>query len=175
MSEPTFSGSGGDLGYLTEIATTAMCNQQGPFTCVAACVRQLLLDAGIDRSEDDLLAEIGYYEGVGCEAFDIESVINRWHTRLDYKSGNLIDPDTTLYLSRDPWIAILLTDRGSRHSVIVDGGDRSEIHVRDPWGLNGPGSRSGTMATMSRSEFDRRWKEAGHAGVVPHQLKGQRP
>jgi hypothetical protein len=53
-------GTGGGLPYLTEDAAAGMVNQELSHSCQAACARQLLKDAGVDISEADLLARIGY-------------------------------------------------------------------------------------------------------------------
>ena len=49
------AGTGGGLRYLTEEPSPNMANQEQSHSCQAACARQLLLDAGVDVSEADLL------------------------------------------------------------------------------------------------------------------------
>ena len=44
---------------------------------------------------------------------------------------------------------------------------RDIVHVRDPWGLNGPGSGTGTRATLSLADFKLHWHGAIHQVVIP--------
>jgi hypothetical protein len=71
----------------------------------------------------------------------------------------------------EPWIASLKTDRGTVHAVIVDRLKGDLVHVRDPWGLSGPGFGTGTEATIKLSDFleHRHW--AVNNAVFPNRLK----
>ncbi len=72
---------------------------------------------------------------------------------------------------RDPWIASLKTDRGTVHAVIVDKLEGDVVHLRDPWGLSGPGSGTGTQATIELSDFIEHWHWAMNNVVFPNRLK----
>jgi predicted double-glycine peptidase len=165
------AGTGGGLRYLTEEATPDMVNQEQSHSCQAACARQLLKDAGVDLAEAELLAEIGYHEGWGTTAGSTARVLAELHPKLGY-AGGAVDPEaaTTLF-KRDPWIASLRTDRGMVHTVIVDELEGEPVHVRDPWGLSGPGSGTGTRATIRLSDFMEHWAYALYNAVFPNRRK----
>jgi predicted double-glycine peptidase len=160
-------GVGGGLPYLTENATANMVNQELSHSCQAACARQLLLDAGVDVAEQVLRNRIGYLDGFGTTAGDTAKVLSDLHPRVRY-NGGAVDPEGIAVLSRrTPWIATLRTNRGSKHAVIVDKLEGEVVHLRDPWGISGPGSGTGTMATMRIKDFLEHWKWAIHNVVIP--------
>lgn len=97
-------------------------------------------------SEGELIEQIGILEGVGSTAEAAAVALSDKHPRLNYVGGPLDDEKLELFLHRDPWIAFVKTDYGAVHSVIVDRCDGNLVHVRDPWGLGGPGSGTGTRA-----------------------------
>ncbi len=172
-SEPagTDAGVGGGLRYIREVSSTRMVNQEHNFSCVVACARQLLRDAGQDVSEADLIESIGIREGFGSELESAAAVLSERHPRLKYTAGS-IDPDAVAELVRgDPWIARVKTLSGRSHTVIVDGLRDDILTVRDPWGLSGPGSASGTEATIRLDHFLEHWRFGIHQGIVPIGLK----
>lgn len=165
------TGTGGGLRYITEEATANMFSQERSHSCHAACVRQLLSDAGVDLSEDTILEKTGYLEGWGISAEATARALDELHPQLGY-AGGAVDPDAAaLLFARDPWIASLKTDFGTVHAVIVDRLDGDIVHVRDPWGLFGPGSGSGTQATLQLSDFLEHWQWAIHNAVFPCRQK----
>jgi hypothetical protein len=148
-----------------------MVNQEQSHSCQAACARQLLQDAGVHVSEAEVLGKIGYLEGWGTTAEGTARVLDQLHPRLGYVGG-AVDPQAAAILfQRDPWIASLKTDRGTVHAVIVDKLDGDIVHVRDPWGLSGPGSGTGTQATIKLSDFMDHWHWAINNAVFPNRLK----
>jgi predicted double-glycine peptidase len=171
MADAT-SGTGGGLRYITEEPTADMVNQALPFSCVVACVRQLLRDAGVAVSEAELIDRIGVMEGEGSTPGPAGVALTALHPRLRYQGG-AVDPDADLpvLFRRDPWIAFVGTDHGSIHSVIVDRLESDTVHVRDPWGLRGPGSGSGTRATLALEDFKYVWWRALHTVVIPIAVK----
>jgi hypothetical protein len=166
------SGSGGGLRYVTEAPTTDMVNQEGLYSCVVACARQLLRDAGAEHSEAELAERIGVMEGTGSTPGPAGTTLSDLHPRLSYLGGS-VDPEADLpvLFRRDPWIAYVRTDFGRLHAVIVDGLFDELVHVRDPWGLTGPGSGTGTRATLSVSDFRTHWHGSFHTAVIPVAVK----
>ena len=164
---PAWSGTGGGLPYLKEQATSLMVNQQLRQSCQVACARQLLLDEGINVLEDVLRNEIGYLEDFGTTAADTARVLSALHPRLDYAGGAVEPDDLARLFLRCPWIATLRTYHGSHHAVIVDKLEGNIVHVRDPWGLAGIGSATGTRASMTLDAFREHWRRAIHNAVVP--------
>jgi predicted double-glycine peptidase len=170
MADP-LSGTGGGLRYITEEPTPDMVNQAFPYSCVVACVRQLLRDAGVDVSEAELVEEIGVVDGFGSTAETAAVALTGRHPRLRYLGGGLLEEQLNLFFRRDPWIAYVTTVWGTFHSVIVDGCDGQTVAVRDPWGLKGPGSGQGTRATLHLDDFIESWNRAACNGVVPHAIQ----
>src|SRR5215211_6673915 len=107
----TTSGTGGGLRYITEEPTDGMVNQESPYSCVVACVRQLLRDAVVEASEADLFEDIGLIDGVGSSAGPAAVCLSARHPRLTYVGGALNDGQLPVLFRRDPWIAFLETDR----------------------------------------------------------------
>ena len=98
-----------------------MVNQEHRFSCVIACTRQLLRDAGEEFSEADLIEGIGVRAGFGSELEPAAAVLSELHPRLIYLAGSM-DPDAVHELfRRDPWIARVKTLAGRYHTIIVDG------------------------------------------------------
>jgi hypothetical protein len=56
---------------------------------------------------------------------------------------------------------------GRYHTVIVDGLREDILTVRDPWGLSGPGSGSGTEATILLDQFLEHWRFGIHEAIIP--------
>lgn len=165
------AGTGGGLRYITEEATPHMVNQEQSHSCQAACARQLLKDAGVSMSEAEVLGQIECLEGWGTTAEGTARALDQLHPRLGYSGGAVAPEAATILFKRDPWIASLKTDHGAVHAVIVDRLEGDTIHVRDPWGLSGPGSGTGTQATLKRSDFMEHWHWAINNGVFPNRLK----
>lgn len=167
----TIAGSGGGLSYSSEEPTAEMVNQGSIATCVVACVRQLLLDAGVEFSEADLTERIGLLDESGSTGESAARILTELHPRLVYLGGSLPLEQLSLFFRRDPWIAFLRTDSGRVHSVIVDNCAGKVVHVRDPWGLSGPGSNRGSRGTLELDAFEIRWRATFCNGIVPNRLK----
>jgi predicted double-glycine peptidase len=165
------AGTGGGLRYLAEEPTSDMVNQEQSHSCQAACARQLLRDAGVEISEAEILGKIGYLEGWGTMAEDAARVLDEFHPRLGYAGGAVPPEAASILFKRDPWIASLKTDRGTIHAVIVDRLEGDVVQVRDPWGLSGPGSGTGTRATIRLSDFLEHWHWAINNAVFPNRRK----
>src|SRR5262249_34748567 len=139
------SGIGGGLGYTSEAPLLSMTNQEHPCSCTAACARQLLLDAGVDVPESVLRQQMRLHPTLGITADNAGLVLNALHPRLRYDGGGVDPSSLGTLVRRDPFIAYLHTDAGTTHSIIVDKLEGNLLHVRDPWGVAGPGSGSGTQ------------------------------
>lgn len=166
-SAGTDAGIGGGLRYIREVASPKILNQEHNFSCVVACVRQLLRDAGEEISEAELIESIGVREGFGSELESAAAVLTERHPRLTYLAGS-IDPDAVAELVRGgPWIARVRTLSGRYHTIIVDALRDDILTVRDPWGLSGPGSGSGTEAMVRLDHFLEHWRFGIHEAIVP--------
>jgi hypothetical protein len=99
------------------------------------------------------------------------SQLDELHPQLGY-AGGAVDPRAvTVLFQRDTWIASLRTDRGPVHAVIVDGLEGDTVRVRDPWGQSGPGSGTGTQATIRLDDFLEHWHWAINNAVFPNRRK----
>lgn len=165
------AGTGGGLRYVTEETDATVVNQEQPFSCQVACARQLLKDAGLEISEADLSAKIGYIEDWGTTAKSTAQALNELHPQMGF-DGGAVDPNCVgVVFRRDPWIASLLTDFGQVHAVVVDKLEAGLVFVRDPWGISGPGSGAGTRATIRLSDFMQHWDNALNNAVFPNRAK----
>jgi hypothetical protein len=138
----TTGGTGGGLRYITDEPAADVLNQEGLYSCVVACARQLLRDAGVERSEAELAERLGVIEGSGSTPGPASAALSALHPRLRYEGGS-VDPGSALgvLFRRDPWIAYVRTDFGRLHAAIVERLDGDIVHVRDPWGRAGLGKR----------------------------------
>lgn len=165
------AGTGGGLRYLTEYPTPEMVCQELSHSCQAACARQLLRDAGVEVSEKELIDQIGYLESFGTTSERTAEVLTNRHPRFAF-AGGAVDPDSIDILFKgQPWIASLRTDRSTIHAVIVDRIEGEVVHVRDPWGISGPGSGAGTHATIKFADFLAHWHWAINNAVFPSRLR----
>ncbi len=165
------AGMGGGIRYLSEEPTRNMVNQEHSHSCQVACARQLLIDAGVFATEQELIDRIGLLEGFGTTSAATAAALDALHPRLRY-SGGAVNPEAAAVLfGRDPWIASLKTLRGTKHAVIVDELTGAIVHVRDPWGMSGPGSDTGTQATMKLSDFLEHWQWTLNNAVFPDRRK----
>jgi len=159
------SGTGGGLRYLTEEACPDVVAQEQSHSCQVACARQLLIDAGVTMTETELAERIEYHEGSGTDAKDIAALLTRLHPN-DRFMGGTIEPEFLESVTGvAPWIASVKTLSGSRHAVIVDKVANGIVHIRDPWGLFGPGSSTGSRATMELGNFHDHWRAGFHLSV----------
>jgi hypothetical protein len=165
------SGTGGGLRYRSEETTFDMVGQERLYSCQVACVRQLLRDAGLELTEQELLTEIGYFEGWGTTSADAAVVLDRLHPTLGFVGG-AVDPDGLQVLfSISPWIASMRTDRGTIHAVIVDKLVGHVVTVRDPWGAQGLGSANGVRATIELADFQDHWHWAINNAIFSNRTK----
>lgn len=168
---PEGSGIGGGLRYIREVPSSRMVNQEHNFSCVVAGVRQLLRDAGVEIPEAELIDRIGMREEFGSELEPAAATLSALHPRLVYAAGS-VEPEVIHQLVQgDPWIARVRTLSGRNHIVIVDDLGGNLLWVRDPWGLTGPGSGSGTVAILRIGDFLEHWQFGIHEAIIPIGLK----
>lgn len=165
------NAGGSGLRSISETPDPDMVVQERSHSCQAACARQLLRDAGVEVSEEDLLAKIGYIEGYGTTAASVASVLDELHPQQGYAGGSVAPETVEALFRRVPWIASLRTERGTIHAVIVDALEGEIVTIRDPWGPSGPGSEAGVRATMKLSDFLEHWHWALNNAVFSNRRK----
>jgi ABC-type bacteriocin/lantibiotic exporter with double-glycine peptidase domain len=138
-----------------------MVKQALPMSCGAACVRQLLLDAGMDIAESALREEAHFDPVSGIDGRALALVLERHLGPSRYAAGS-VPPDQLELLARTvPFLALVRAP--GRHWIIVDGLDEEHVYVRDP---AGPETASvGLEGTMSRGVFLDRWRRAINGAV----------
>ncbi|MDJ1496820.1 hypothetical protein QNI19_28050 [Cytophagaceae bacterium DM2B3-1] len=157
------AGSGGNFHYINYDVTDEMVCQEHPMSCVQACVRQLLKDAGINTSEKDLTKASSFSEQYGTDFKDIVPILNELHPNRKFDAGSPAIGDKEpeeiaiiLTKVKKIWIARLKPTTGPAHSVIVDGIENNIVTLRDPWG-NGVGTQKGAVGTMTLQNFCKLW------------------
>ncbi|WP_437631770.1 cysteine peptidase family C39 domain-containing protein [Sorangium sp. So ce854] len=139
-----------------------MVRQELPMSCGAACVRQLLLDAGIDVPESALREAAGFHADFGITLDGLRDAFAVYHPGAAYQHGTVWPEHLDRLASAVPFIALLRTP--SRHFVIIDEVGHAEVRVRDPAGADEDPS-IGAVAVMDRGVFLERWRQAHH-GVI---------
>jgi hypothetical protein len=95
------------------------------------------------------------------------AALSALHPKLKYAGGEINEELLQILFARDPWIANLRTLHSSTHSVIVDRLDGDVVYLRDPWGIDGPTSETGAVATIGLNDFMEHWHWAYYNGVIP--------
>lgn len=131
-------------------------------SCGAACVRQILLDAGIDVAESTIRELAGYDEELGTFAEGLVGALDRLQPSVRYRQQAVLPEELDALAQRVPFIALLRMP--SRHFVIVDRVDLAEVHLRDPAGT-GEDTSVGASGVMDRKEFLDRWKRAINGAI----------
>src|SRR4051794_25474522 len=106
------AGTGGGLRYIQETPTPRMVNQEHNFSCVIACVRQLLRDAGAEFSEAELPERIGMLEGFGSELEPAAEVLSELHPQFRYAGGSIDPEQVHILFARGFWVARVRTFSG---------------------------------------------------------------
>ena len=110
--------------------------QEHPMSCGVACVRQILLDEGLETNETEIRDLTNFDEVFGTEAKSLAKTLNRIHPRTEFNGGSLRKEDFEALVRTGTWIARLKMIRGA-HFVIIDGVDDDLVQVRDPSGIEG--------------------------------------
>jgi predicted double-glycine peptidase len=129
-------------------------------SCGAACVRQLLRDAGVDVSEARIRELAGFHPELGMFLDGLRDALNELHAAAGvYEYGTAKTEQFHLYAHVVPFIALVCTP--SPHFLIVDEIGLSEVRVRDPAGTP-EGPSVGAIGWMDRRAFVERWDDAGN-------------
>jgi len=96
------------------------------------------------------------------------SLLSELHPALRFAGGAINDPAKyPVLFRRGPWVARVRTLSGRLHAVIADGLAGGVVEVRDPWGLGGPGSGTGTEAALTLEHFLEHWRFGVHGVIYP--------
>lgn len=155
------TGSGGVLRFTREISRNVFA-QEEPMSCMAACVRQLIKDFGINMSEADIrillkTADDGTFDDNVIPA--LKEIFGEMNI-VPAKAGSRGDlADDAMKISRHgSWIASIHPVGGMRHAVIVDRIVGKEVFIRDPWPKEGIGlSPFGVEGIVDLDEFLKAW------------------
>jgi len=133
-------------------------------SCGAACARQILLDVGIDVSEAQLRAFVGFDPalGMGMTLESLASALNEHHPGARYRSGSVAPDQLPSLAEVVPFLVVVRTP--SRHIVIVQEIKAGEVIIRDPAGVP-EGPTVGLEGVMNKQAFIERWRGAGY-GVL---------
>lgn len=138
-----------------------MVRQEHELSCGAACVRQLLLDGGIDVPEPRIRELAGFHPQLGGTIADgLRSALEALHVGHRYAAGAADVRDFEKLLRRAPLIVLL-----GKHWVILDRVERGLVHVRDPAGLAGDETGAGFEGVLARDVFDLQWTRGIHQVV----------
>ena len=160
-----FTGSGGKFTYLRHELSDRMVCQQTPTSCVAACVRQLLGDEGVEVSEAEIRADSNYSDESGIEFTSILNFLSNRHPLKRFQAGvpdvpglNMVELAQKLSRDTGVWVAGIKPNNGINHSVLVDAIEGNIILVRDPWGGRTDGiGTSGAQGEMLLEYFVACW------------------
>jgi ABC-type bacteriocin/lantibiotic exporter with double-glycine peptidase domain len=140
-----------------------MVRQELPMSCGAACVRQLLLDTGVDVSEAAIRELVGFHPELGMLIEGLRDALNDLHAATGaYECGTAKKEQFDMFAHVVPFIALVRTP--SRHFLIVDEISLGDVRVRDPAGTPA-GPSVGAIGWMDRQAFVERWTRASN-GVV---------
>jgi hypothetical protein len=145
-----------------------MVRQQHTTSCGAACVCQLLLDAGLNVTEAIVCQHAGFVPGRPLSDKALVKALRILHPGAVYLGG-AVDPDVLVKLAaRGSFLALLNVSRNNNHWVIVEevSGFLSEglVSIRDPAGCP-QNVHVGAKAIMAIDDFRERWRLAT-TGVV---------
>jgi ABC-type bacteriocin/lantibiotic exporter with double-glycine peptidase domain len=146
--------------YKRSEPSSSMVRQELPMSCGAACVRQLLRDAGADVSEATIRDLASFHPEFGMPLEGLRDALNELHVAAGaYECGTALPEQFDRFAHVVPFIALVRTPL--RHFVIVDEVRWSEVRVRDPAGTP-EGPSVGAIGWMDRQAFVERWTRAGN-------------
>jgi ABC-type bacteriocin/lantibiotic exporter with double-glycine peptidase domain len=141
--------------------SSRMVKQALPMSCGAACVRQLLLDAGLDIDEGALREQARFDPVSGIEGRDLARVLEMHLGPSRYAAGAVPPEQLDLLTRFVPFLALVRAP--GRHWIIVDRLDEEHVYVRDP---AGPDNASvGVEGVMLRTVFLDRWRRMINGAV----------
>jgi ABC-type bacteriocin/lantibiotic exporter with double-glycine peptidase domain len=133
-----------------------MVRQELEMSCGAACARQLLLDSGIEVSEERIRTLASFDPTDGTSAGALAHALTELHPGTRYVGGTVFPEHLGALLRRAPFLALLKTPR--RHWVLVDRIEGELVLLRDPAGSDETDSMDGVDAEMDLRSFLERWK-----------------
>ncbi len=127
-----------DLGipYVESKPSNRIFLQEHPMSCGVACVRQILLDEGIETDETEIRDLTKFDQVFGTEVKSLAQTLNRIHPRTEFNGGSLRKEDFDALVRTGTWIARLKMIRAA-HFVIIDGVENDLVIIRDPSGIVG--------------------------------------
>ncbi|MCY1003404.1 DUF6531 domain-containing protein [Myxococcus sp. MISCRS1] len=155
-------GGQGGIPYLDEVPTSRMFGQERINSCGPACARQLLKDVGVDVSEAVLRKKAFLKpDSDGISAETLAGLLDELDPKSHWDGGS-VSFELLDRIPR-PFAAMLKTDSGNHHWVIIDEVLPTQVKLRDPWGPEAiakpvrPGPGRGTVATGDRATIQYRW------------------
>jgi hypothetical protein len=125
-------------------------------SCQAANAVTILRQAGVDVTEAQILQKAPIVKGTTFTmSEDIANALNELHPTRKWMAGGIDPADLQAMSKRGPFLANV-----GGHSVIVTKIEGAVVHLMDPWGA-GPGTGSGSVATMTLDNFMSIWKGEG--------------
>lgn len=149
------SAGRGGLQYVCSKPSARMVSQEMQMSCGAACARQLLLDTGIDLSEATIRGVAKFDSRFGISPSSLANALSR--PDATYVGGGVPPEAFSALAAIGTWVARLKPVTGP-HYVLVDRVEERLVHIRDPWGPEGPGSAQGIEATLTVEEFLQHWR-----------------
>jgi predicted double-glycine peptidase len=163
-------------GYLTEVETTRIPNQQGDFSCGPACGVSELKKHGVDVSESELARLAGTMDIYGTDPTDLAMALNKKlpsNSGIEYRGGYMpekYDPEKMFDARTQEGSWLIQINPGSgNHYVVVDKIDNGIVTVLDPWRLEKPSVGNGMEATISKQKLLEHWKKGDYAFIFPTQ------
>jgi RHS repeat-associated protein len=143
-------GNGRGFSY-TRTANPKMLAQTTENGCGGACATQWLADQGIQRHlklpEPSMGHEIAREMG------------------SEYIGGSFTKPEAVLESGKTFMAHVSNVQNQNGHWLLIDKIENGTVMGRDPWGLAGLASDSGTSVEMSLHYFREIWAKGGYAGV----------
>lgn len=165
-------------GYLSEVETSRISNQQGDYTCGPACGVAELRKYGIDISETELADLAGTMKKYGTDPTRLAEALNKklaLDTSVKYRGGyldnNVNNPNKVFdeLTANGQWI--MQTNSGNYHYIVIDKIDHGIVTVLDPWRLDKPAIGNGLEATISKDKLLEQWTNGDFGFIYPTNSK----
>jgi predicted double-glycine peptidase len=146
-----------------------MVRQEHELSCGPACVRQILLDNGVEEAESTIRELCGFDPERGSWEDGLAAALQEMSGQ-NYGRGQVGPDDWSYLFRRVPFIA-MLKPRTGLHWVIVDEVAEDVVHIRDPWGIPEEDNMHGFEGIMKRGEFDNLWRLSYNRAVYRNPAK----
>lgn len=162
-------------GYITEKKSSKIPNQEGEYTCGAACAISTLRVYGIDVPEKELARLAKTIDKYGASPENLAVAISSKLPKSAgaYYNGGYLDPKiydpVKMFDARTKdgaWI-MQIDSGGGLHYIVVEKIDNNTVTILDPWRLKKPGRGEGLEATITKQKLLEHWKNGGYAFVFP--------